>query len=34
VAALLTTILIFGTMVALHRQSAAQSTEAHMLVLL
>jgi hypothetical protein len=34
VAALLITILIFGTMVVLHRQSPAPSTEAHMLVLL
>jgi hypothetical protein len=33
VAALLITILIFGTMVALHRQSPAPSTEEHMLVL-
>jgi hypothetical protein len=33
VAALLITILIFGTMVVLHRQSPARSTEAHMLVL-
>jgi hypothetical protein len=33
VAALLITILIFGTMVVLHRQSAARTTEAHMLVL-
>ena len=33
VAALLITILIFGTMVVLHRQSPAPSTEAHMLVL-
>jgi hypothetical protein len=34
VAALMITILIFGTMVVLHRQSPARSTEAHMLVLL
>jgi hypothetical protein len=34
VAALLITILIFGTMVVLHRQTAAPSTEADMLVLL
>jgi hypothetical protein len=34
VAALLITILIFGTMVVLHRQSPAPSTEEHMLVLL
>ncbi len=34
VAALLITILIFGTMVVLHRQSPAPSTEAHMLMLL
>jgi len=34
VAALLITILIFGTMVVLHRQTAAQSTEADGLVLL
>jgi len=34
VAALLITILIFGTMVVLHRQSPAPSIEAHMLVLL
>jgi hypothetical protein len=34
VAALLITILIFGTMVVLHRQSPAPSTEAQMLVLL
>jgi hypothetical protein len=33
VAALLITILIFGTMVVLHRQSPAPSTEEHMLVL-
>lgn len=33
VAALLITILIFGTMVVLHRQSPAPSTEAYMLVL-
>jgi hypothetical protein len=34
VAALLITILIFGTMVVLHRQFPARSTEAYMLVLL
>jgi hypothetical protein len=34
VAALLVTILIFGSMVVLHRQTPARSTEAHMLVLL
>ena len=34
VAAVLITILIFGTMVVLHRQSPAPSIEAHMLVLL
>ena len=33
VAALLSTILIFGSMVVLHRQSPAPSTEEHMLVL-